>query len=129
MTRPSDLIRTKIITEVLPNYLPAMIWDESAAPFTSLDNSIFLSRQAGQSADEDIRELIVECWLFSKTNASNANVSALFDDATAAMSHLLTDYTAGGIFGISVIEDVTGPFQTGQNRKFYRFTVRTLVNS
>jgi hypothetical protein len=129
MSRPSDLIRTKLITDYLTGYLPAHIWDDAISPFTLPDSKILLTRQSGLPSNDEIRRLSVECWLFSKINPKNSDVDALFDDATTAMSALLTDYTAGGIFGISVTEDVTGPFLTGQNRNFYRFSLQTLVNS
>lgn len=129
MTRPADVIRDKLLTEVITGYRPAYIWDESKSPFTLTGDKILLTRQSGQGSDEDIRELIVECWLFSRVNATGQDASILLDEATTAMSHVLTDYKSGSIIGISVIEDVTGPFITGQNRTFYRFTVRTLVNS
>jgi len=129
MTRPADDIRMLLINEVLTGYLPAIQWNEDESPFTLSGDKILLTRQSGQASDEDIRELIVECWLFSKVNATKSDLNNLFNDATAAMAYTLTNYAVGSIIGISVIEDVTGPFNTGQNRKFFRFTLRTLVNS
>lgn len=127
--RPADIIANDIQANVLPDHKVSAFFAEDEWPFTLLQEEIILTRQTGRTSDEDIRDLDVEVWIFTKANADGSDMNKCFDDATAAMDWLLTNYRSGCIFNTSVIEDVTGPYVTGQNRRYYRFTVRTLVNS
>ena len=130
-SRPADLVRNHIRDNVLTAYLPAIMWDESQEPFkTNKDAKIIVARQEGRGVNAFIRVHSVQVWLSSKANAAPADNNALFDDANLACDYIMSinQRLAGSDLEIAapIIEHVTGPYKTGENRYFYRFTVRVL---
>tara|TARA_R110000851_G_C12871558_1_gene545019 strand:+ start:54 stop:458 length:405 start_codon:yes stop_codon:yes gene_type:complete len=129
-SRPVDLVRDHIRNNVLTTYSPAIMWDESEQPFTNKDSSIILARQEGRSVNDFIRVHDVQVWVFSKAGADIGDASTLFNDANLACDYImsvnlvLADADQGK--APLVIEHVTGPYKTSENRYFYRFTVRVL---
>lgn len=129
-SRPVDLVRNTIRTNVLPSYLPAIMWDESEQPFQNKDSNIVLARQEGRTVNAFIRVHDVQVWLFSKANADIGDANTLFDDANLACDYIMSTNlvlsSADEGKAPLVIEHVTGPYRTNENRYFYRFTVRVL---
>lgn len=129
-SRPADLVRVAIKTNVLPTFSQSLMLDESEHPFTSASSNIIYTRQTGAPDDSFIRNHDVQVSLFSKENADYADIGVLFDQANAACDYLrdvefvLQDSSTAKIQ--SVIEHVTGPYRTNKNRYFYRFTFRVL---
>jgi hypothetical protein len=129
-SRPMDLVRDHIRNNVLTTYLPSVMWDESEQPFTNKDASIIFARQEGRQVDAFIRVHDVQVWMFSKAGADIGDSNTLFNDANLACDYImstnmiLTD--AGSGKAPLIIEHVTGPYRTNENRYFYRFTVRVL---
>jgi hypothetical protein len=129
-SRPMDLVRDHIRNNVLTTYLPSVMWDESEQPFTNKDASIIFARQEGRQVDAFIRVHDVQVWMFSKAGADIGDSNTLFNDANLACDYImstnmiLTDADSGK--APLVIEHVTGPYRTNENRYFYRFTVRVL---
>ena len=129
-SRPFDLVRNHIRDNVLPTYLPSIMWDESEQPFTNKSSSIIFARQEGRQVNAFIRVHDVQVWLFSKAGADIGDANTLFNDANLACDYImstnmiLTDADSGK--APLVIEHVTGPYRTNENRYFYRFTVRVL---
>tara|TARA_R110000737_G_scaffold296193_1_gene302799 strand:+ start:57 stop:380 length:324 start_codon:yes stop_codon:yes gene_type:complete len=106
------------------------MWDESEQPFTNKDASIIFARQEGRQVDAFIRVHDVQVWMFSKAGADIGDSNTLFNDANLACDYImstnmiLTDADSGK--APLIIEHVTGPYRTNENRYFYRFTVRVL---
>jgi hypothetical protein len=129
-SRPMDLVRDHIRNNVLTTYLPSVMWDESEQPFTNKDASIIFARQEGRQVDAFIRVHDVQVWMFSKAGADIGDSNTLFNDANLACDYImstnmiLTDSDSGK--APLIIEHVTGPYRTNENRYFYRFTVRVL---
>ena len=129
-SRPVDLVRDQIRTNVLPSYSPAIMWDESEQPFTNKASNIICARQEGRTVDAFIRVHDVQVWLFSKAGADIGDANALFNDANLACDYImstnfiLTNADEGK--APLIIEHVTGPYKTSENRYFYRFTARVL---
>jgi hypothetical protein len=129
-SRPMDLVRDHIRNNVLTTYLPSVMWDESEQPFTNKDASIIFARQEGRQVDAFIRVHDVQVWLFCKAGADIGDANTLFNDANLACDYImstnfiLTDADTGK--APLIIEHVTGPYRTNENRYFYRFTVRVL---
>ena len=129
-SRPVDLVRDTIRTNVLPSYSPAIMWDESEQPFQNSESNIILARQEGRTVDAFIRVHDVQVWLFSKAGADIGDANTLFNDANLACDYIMSVNlilsTADEGKAPLVIEHVTGPYRTAENRYFYRFTVRVL---
>ena len=129
-SRPMDLVRDHIRNNVLTTYLPSVMWDESEQPFTNRDANIIFARQEGRQVDAFIRVHDVQVWLFCKAGADIGDSNTLFNDANLACDYImstnfiLTDADTGK--APLIIEHVTGPYRTNENRYFYRFTVRVL---
>ena len=125
-----ELVRDHIRNNVLTTYLPSVMWDESEQPFTNKDASIIFARQEGRQVDAFIRVHDVQVWMFSKAGADIGDSNTLFNDANLACDYImstnmiLTDADSGK--APLIIEHVTGPYKTNENRYFYRFTVRVL---
>ena len=129
-SRPMDLVRDHIRNNVLTTYLPSVMWDESEQPFTNKDASIIFARQEGRQVDAFIRVHDVQVWVFSKAGSDIGDSNTLFNDANLACDYImstnmiLTDADSGK--APLIIEHVSGPYRTNENRYFYRFTVRVL---
>ena len=129
-SRPMDLVRDHIRDNVLPAYLPSIMWDESEQPFTNKDAKIIFAKQEGRQVNGFIRVHDVQVWLFSTAGADIGDANTLFNDANLACDYImstnmiLTDADSGK--APLIIEYVTGPYKTNENRYFYRFTVRVL---
>lgn len=129
-SRPVDLMRDHIRNNVLPSYLPAIMWDESEQPFTNKTSNIICARQEGRAVDAFIRVHDVQVWLFSRAGADIGDANTLFNDANLACDYvmstnfILTNEDEGK--APLIIEHVTGPYKTNENRYFYRFTARVL---
>ena len=129
-SRPMDLVRDHIRDNVLPAYLPSIMWDESEQPFTNRDANIIFTKQEGGQVNGFIRVHNVQVLLFCKAGADIGDASTLFNDANLACDYImstnmiLTDADSGK--APLIIEHVTGPYRTNENRYFYRFTVRVL---
>ena len=129
-SRPVDLVRDTIRTNVLPTYLPAIMWDESEQPFQNSESNIILARQEGRTVNAFIRVHDVQVWLFSKAGADIGDANTLFNDANLACDYIMSVNlvlsNADEGKAPLIIEHVTGPYRTNENRYFYRFTVRVL---
>jgi len=129
-SRPVDLVRDHIRNNILTTYSPAIMWDESEQPFTDPASNIILARQEGRQVNGFIRVHDVQVWLFCKAGADIGDANTLFNDANLACDYImslnliLTDAESGK--APLIIEHVTGPYKTNENRYFYRFTVRVL---
>lgn len=126
MNEPADEIRQACISR-LPTYYPADIWQEDASPF-NLDNPIILTRQEGGISDNVIRRHNVTVMVFTSQNSGNRERQEARNDASELLRYFLTNYTTDSIMDIEPVADISGPFQTAQNRYLYQFTVSTKSN-
>ena len=102
--RQADLIRDYLIANVSTDYLPCAIWQEDRYPFTLTDSKVLM---------------------FSKASADGADLTALYDEATAALLYIKTNFVINANIRPTITQDVTGPYVNGQNRYFYRFSMLT----
>jgi len=65
----------------------------------------------------------VEVYIFSKAGATNADMNALYTNAVAALEYVKANPNLSDDIKLTIEQDVTGEFYTGQNRRYYRFTV------
>lgn len=127
-TEPEQEVREKLASILPPEYNQAAMWNEDMHPFTKLDFPIVLARQEGGTSDNVIRRHNVTVYLFSKANYDLSDLLPTRDNAALCVRTLLTDYTTDSIIDIEPITDVNGPYQTGQNRVMYQFTVSCKSN-
>jgi|13_taG_2_1085334.scaffolds.fasta_scaffold57044_2 hypothetical protein len=120
--RVSDLVRQFIIDNVATTYKGAAIWREDQYPFNNSGDKIILTRQSGRSVDAMIREFDVDVMMFCAVNSGGAELSALYDDAENALSYMKDNFIVNEDLKLTITQDVTGPYQTGQNRFYYRFS-------
>ncbi len=121
--RHADEVRNYLRDNVLTTYNPASAWKEDEEPFTLTDDPIIYTRQEGLAVDAFSREVVVTVYLFTKVNATNADMSVLFDDAVAALEFIRANEQIQEFNWCSVNSDVTGEYYTGQNRRYYTFSV------
>jgi hypothetical protein len=122
MIRQADEIRDFLYQNLLTTYNPAVEWTEDEAPF-DIDAPILYCRQEGLGVDAFVRQVSVDVIMFSKKNATKVDTSQLYTDATAALNYLKFNFNVGDIVKITVTQDVTGEYRTGQERRYYRFQV------
>ena len=120
--RHTDEIRNFVRDNALPTYNPAVIWDESTAPF-NIDEPIIYCRQEGSAVDGFVRQVYVDIYLFSPKNCSLSALDALFTDAVAALEYVKANPNVGDDIITTITTDVMGEYSTGQNRRYYRFQV------
>lgn len=120
--RHADAIRDFVRTNVLTSYNPAVQWDESQPPFT-LDEPIIYCRQEGQSVDAFVRQVAVTVYLFCGKNAQNEDLNQLFADAVSALEYCKANFNVTDGIRTTVTQDLMGEYRTGQNRRYYTFTL------
>jgi hypothetical protein len=120
--RHADEIRTFIRDNALPSYNPAIQWDEILPPFDT-DSPIIYCRQEGRSVDAFVRQVDVTVYLFSGLNATLAELNQLYTDAVAALEYIKANYNVTDGIRATVTQDVMGEYRTGQNRRYYTFSV------
>lgn len=102
------------------------IWrDDDELPFSDLSSTPVLIRQSSSQVDRDISVYIYDVWLFSPANATNSDAGQVENRANILQDWLTMsrDYT-GRIYGVSVINGVSGPFKDGQNRWSFSINVQ-----
>lgn len=120
--RHADEIRDFIRDNALPTYNPAIQWDETLPPF-DIDSPIIYCRQEGRSVDAFVRQVDVTVYLFSGLNATLAELDQLYTDAVAALEYIKANYNVTDGIRATVTQDVMGEYRTGQNRRYYTFSV------
>lgn len=120
--RHADEIRTFIRDNALPAYNPAIQWDETLPPF-DIDSPIIYCRQEGRSVDAFVRQVDVTVYLFSGLNATLAELDQSYTDAVAALEYIKANYNVTDGIRATVTQDVRGEYRTGQNRRYYTFSV------
>lgn len=120
--RHADEIRNFVRDNALPTYNPAVIWDESTAPF-NVDEPIIYCRQEGRAVDAFVRQVSVTVYLFSGKNATLAELDQLYADAVTALEYVKTNFNVTDGIRITVTQDIMGEYRTGQNRRYYTFQV------
>ena len=120
--RHADEVRDFIRTNALPTYNPAIQWDETLSPF-DIDSPIIYCRQEGRSVDAFVRQVDVTVYLFSGLNATLAELDQLYTDAVAALEYIKANYNVTDGIRATVTQDVMGEYRTGQNRRYYTFSV------
>jgi hypothetical protein len=120
--RHADEIRDFIRANALPAYNPAIQWDETLPPF-ELDSPIIYCRQEGRSVDAFVRQVDVTVYLFSGLNATLAELNQLYTDAVAALEYIKANYNVTDGIRATVTQDIMGEYRTGQNRRYYTFSV------
>ena len=123
--RQADLIRDYLIANVSTDYLPCAIWQEDRYPFTLAASKVMLTMQSGRAVDAFTQQIDVDVLMFSKANADGADLTALYDEATAALLYIKTNFIINANIRPTITQDVTGPYVNGQNRYFYRFSMLT----
>lgn len=123
--RVSDLVRDYIRTNIATSYLPAITWNEGQSPFINDDSNVIFTKQTGRSVDAYVRQADVEVLLFSKKNSSLVDLNNLSADAEAVLEYIKSNFAISENLRISITQDVTGPYNTSQNRYFYRMSVLT----
>ena len=123
--RIADLVAQFIIDNVSTEYKYATMWSDDLYPFNDPDNKVILVRQSGRPVDAMIREHDVEVTMISKVNSEGAELTALYDDAEAALSYIKANFIVNDDLKFTITQDVTGPNQVGTNRFYYRFAVKT----
>lgn len=121
--RHADEVRNYLRDNLLTAYYPAATWQEDKSPFTIADQPIIYCRQEGQGVDAFMRQVSVDVYLFSKQGCTDEDMSALYNDAVSAMEYIRANPEIQEFNLTSVTQDVTGEYYTGQNRRYYRFTV------
>jgi hypothetical protein len=124
--RVSDLVRDYIRTNVVPTYLPAITWNEDQSPYVSENAKIIFTKQMGRAVDAYVRQSDVEILLFSAKNANLSDLDSLFADAETVLEYIKANFVITEDLRISITQDVTGPYNTSQNRYFYRISVLTV---
>ena len=120
--RHADEIRNFVRDNALPTYNPAVIWDESTAPF-NVDEPIIYCRQEGRAVDAFVRQVSVTVYLFSGKNATLAELDQLYADAVTALEYAKANFNVTDGIRITVTQDIMGEYRTGQNRRYYTFQV------
>lgn len=123
--RIADLVRDFIQSGSAPTYTKAAMWNDDQYPFNNPGDSIILARQNGRAVDAYVREIDVDVMMFSKVNSDGADLSALYDDAEAALEYVKANFVVNDDLKLTITQDVTGPYQTGSNRYYYRFNLLT----
>jgi hypothetical protein len=123
--RISDLVRQFIVDNVATGYSQAAMWQEDQFPFNNANDKIILTKQDGRAVDAMIREHSVDVLMFSVQNSDGADLDALYDDAEAALAYVKSNFIVNEDLKFTITQDLSGPYQTGQNRYFYRFTLKT----
>ena len=122
--RPSDIIRTGIIDNLLTGYKPAVMWRDDQLPFSTGSDSVVVVKTEGRSRDGVYNVFDCQVWLFSPVNSTGAQMSQLIDDAISAKNWIYTNPKfSSDILITHHIEDVSDPIQTDTNRFICRFTV------
>jgi hypothetical protein len=124
--RVSDLVRDYIRINVVPTYLPAITWNEDQSPYVSENAKIIFTKQMGRPVDAYVRQSDVEILLFSAKNANLSDLNSLFNDAETVLEYIKANFVITEDLRISITQDVTGPYNTSQNRYFYRISVLTV---
>jgi len=119
--RVSDLVRQFIVDNVAGDFEQAAMWQEDQFPFNNPDDKIIFTKQSGRAVDAFTREIDIDVIMFSKQNSAGAELTALYDDAEAALRYAKDNFSPSDDLRLTITQDVTGPYQTGQNRYFYRF--------
>ncbi len=128
MSSVDDTIRDYLFENVLTGYKPAVLFDESTAPFTDDTSKIVFTKMEGRPIIHFTRQHDCQVLLFSKTNANMADMKAIKVESEAALKALTESVKINAcIANCDVIEDVTGPYRTNTNRYYYRFQIRTLT--
>lgn len=122
-TRASDDVRNFLRDNFLTTFNPAVQWEEDRRPFTNKQANIIFCRQQGLPVDAFTRELLVEVFVFSPAGADEPELNAIFQQATEAAEYAKANFDINDDLIISLRQDVTGPFKTGQNRSYYTFTL------
>jgi hypothetical protein len=123
--RVSDLVRNYIRDNVVPAYLPAVTWNEDQSPYVSENSNIIFTKQTGRAVDAYVRQADVEILLFSVKNANLNVLNSLFADAELVTEYIKANFVITENLRISITQDITGPYNTAQNRYFYRISVLT----
>jgi hypothetical protein len=92
------------------------------SPF-DIDSPIIYCRQEGRSVDAFVRQVDVTVYLFSGLNATLAELDQLYTDAVAALEYIKANYNVTDGIRATVTQDVMGEYRTGQNRRYYTFSV------
>ena len=101
------------------------MWQEDQFPFNNANDKIILTKQDGRAVDAMIREHSVDILMFSVQNSGGAELSALYDEAESAVQYIKQNFIVNDDLKFTITQDLSGPYQTGQNRYFYRFSVLT----
>lgn len=127
MKSQADLVRDYIVENVLTGHVPAILFDESAAPFTTTSNKVVHVRQDGRTISSFTREHDCQVSVFSVANGSMRDLEGARDDAQLAAKALFDIIrVVPAVANSFLTEDVTGPYMTSTNRFYYRFTIRVL---
>jgi hypothetical protein len=130
LTIMADTIAQHIISgSGITSYAHAPFRDDQAAPFNNAAQKILLTMGSGGRADEYISQDSCKIFLFTKGNATGADIKQCRDDCETVRQFLIEEYKTGSAFGIQLIAGVGGPFFDGQNRKAYSLDIRILSNT
>ena len=130
MTMIADQIRDHILTGAgITGYVGAPFRDDSAYPFSNAAQKILHTMGDGGPADEYISNDSCKIWLWTKANATGADLKACRDDCETVRKFLITEFKVGDLFGIQLMSGMSGPFFDDQGRKAYGLDVRVLSNT
>lgn len=124
---PSDELALHLLDANGPlnGYYGADMVQEDRPPFNTASNRILVLRQQPGTADDDVVRNNIECYVFGIKNGDGSDLARVKTDSHSAHNFLLDNFKTGNIFGIFSVETPNGPYFTGQDRYYYRFTVRT----
>lgn len=114
-----------LIASVLPTYSPSGMWREDQEPFATKNNNVLLTKQSGRAVDAYVRQIDVDVILFSPVNADATAFEAIENDAINALQYVKANFRTDSNQLLSVSQDVTGAYHTGQGRIYYRFSLIT----
>ena len=123
--RVSDLVRDYIRSNIATAYLPAITWNEDQSPFDSENAKIIFAKQTGRAVDAYVRQADVDVLFFSAKNANLSDLNDLYADVELFIEYIKTNFVITADLRITITQDVTGPYNTAQNRYFYRLSVLT----
>lgn len=114
-----------LIAGPLSAYSPSGMWREDQEPFKTLSNSILLTKQTGRQVDAYVRQIDVEVFLFSASNADAAVFQSVESDAETALLYVKNNFRTSDNKLFSITQDVTGPYHTAQGRIYFTFRLVT----
>lgn len=121
--RLADVMADYLTDNVSTDYVQSNFDAVDRFPFNNPDAKILLTRQDGAPTILDaVRVHTVLFQMYTRQNAEGSDHNTLINEALAAYEYLRANPAVNDDTRIRTLQDVTGPFYTGQNRIMYQFS-------